>query len=446
MAFMYCNSAFIEEEVKMVTNNESIHSQEEISLWDMSASKAHQYASLVGDVKVDVAIIGAGYSGLSTALHLAEKGISCRVLDANKVGYGGSGRNCGMVNPGIWLPPQDVRKILGEEVATKFLDAMGDAPNYVFSLIEKHQIDCEATRNGTIHAAHSPSGYKELAGRAEEWIRRGRSVELLDADAAKGMIGTAKFHGGLLDRQAGTINPMGYARGLAIAASDAGAEIHEDTKVTKLSQQENKWLLTTEKGTVIADRVLMGTNAYSDQLWPGLKQTLTHIHFYQVATEPLGHLADSILPGGQSVWDTGLVMLSIRKDKSGRLIIGSMGKLAGKNNCGSEYWAQKQLTKMFPSIGKVKFEKSWHGVIGLTPDHLPRIYNPAAGLYALTGFNGRGITTGTVFGKAMADLFTGMPEADLLLPITKIKADKGALIRQPVYEACFKAWRFYKNI
>lgn len=430
----------------MTRNSESTSPQEEISLWDMSASQTHQYAPLDGDVETEVAIIGAGFSGLSTALHLAEKGINCRVFDANKVGYGGSGRNCGMVNPGIWLPPQDVRKILGEQIATQFLNAMGDAPDYVFSLIEKFKIECEATRNGTIHAAHSHSGYKELAGRAAEWIRRGRAVELLDADAAKEMIGTAKFHGGLLDRQAGTVNPMGYARGLAMAASDAGAKIYEQTRVTKLSQKGEKWQLTTEQGSVIADRVLVSTNAYSDDLWPGLKQTLTHIHFYQVATEPLGSLVDNILPGGQSVWDTGLVMLSVRKDKLGRLILGSMGKLAGKDDCGSEYWAQKQLTKMFPEIGKVKFEKSWHGVIGLTPDHLPRIHNPAVGLYALAGFNGRGITTGTVFGKAMADLFTGMPEGDLLLPITKIKPDKGAFIREPVYEGCFKAWRFYKSI
>jgi len=430
----------------MTSKSGSISSQEEISLWDISAPEAIQYAPLDGDVETEVAIIGAGFSGLSTALHLAEKDISCRVLDANKVGFGGSGRNCGMVNPGIWLPPQDVRKVLGEENATTFLNAMGDAPDYIFSLIERFNIDCEATRNGTIHAAHSKSGFKELTGRAEEWIRRGRSVELLDANKAKEMIGTARFHGGLLDCQAGTVNPMGYARGLAAAADSTGAMIHEKTEVTKLTQQGDKWLVRTNQGNVLANKVLLATNAYSDDLWPGLKQTLTHIHFYQVATEPLGRLADKILPGGQSVWDTGLVMFSVRKDKFGRLIVGSMGKLAGKNDCGSEYWAQKQLTKMFPELGQVKFDKSWHGVIGLTPDHLPRIHNPATNLYALAGFNGRGITTGTIFGKAMADFFTGMPEGDLLVPITKIKPDKGALIREPVYEGCFKAWRFYKSI
>lgn len=430
----------------MTMTNQPLSSQDKISLWDMSAPSADIYPALDGNVETEVAIIGGGFSGLSTALHLAEKGVDCRVLESEKIGFGGSGRNCGMVNPGIWLPPQDVRKILGEKSATKFLHVMGDAPNYVFSLIKKFDIDCEATRNGTIHAAHSASGFKELAGRAEEWLRRGRSVELLDANGAKKMIGTTRFHGGLLDRQAGTVNPMGYARGLASAAANTGTNIHEQTKVTKITKQGEKWLVKTNQGEVLANKVLISTNAYSDELWPGLKQTLSHIHFYQVATEPLGKLADNILPGGQSVWDTGLVMFSVRKDQFGRLIVGSMGKLAGKNACGSEYWAQKQLNKMFPEIGKVKFEKSWHGIIGLTPDHMPRIHNLDSGLFALVGFNGRGITTGTVFGKAMADLFTGMPESELLLPITKITKDKGAFIREPVYEGCFKAWRFYKSI
>lgn len=427
----------------MSMNNTITPNEEAVSLWDMSASDAPQTAPLDGDAVTDVAIIGGGFTGFATALHLAEKGVDCRVLEAEKIGFGGSGRNCGMVNPGIWLPPQDVRKQLGEEGATRFLDVMGDAPNYVFSLIEKFNMDCEATRNGTIHAAHSMSGFKELSARAEEWQRRGRKVELLDADQAAVKIGTSRFFGGLLDRQAGTINPMGYARGLAKAAIDAGAIVNSETKVTKLTQQGDKWLVQTEKGTITANRVVLGTNAYTDELWPGLKQTFTTIYYYQLSTEPLGELANTILPEEQSVWDTGLVMFSVRKDKAGRLIIGSMGKLGG---CFSEYWAQKQIQKMFPHLGKVRFESAWHGKIAMTPDHLPRIHCLAPNLYTSLGFNGRGITTGTVFGKTMADLFTGSSEDELLLPISGMKTDWGSYVKEPVYEGCFKAWRTYKSI
>ncbi|WP_191602119.1 NAD(P)/FAD-dependent oxidoreductase [Marinomonas algicola] len=420
--------------------------QQPISLWDMSAPVTPKALPLEGNVTTDVAIIGGGFTGASTALHLAEMGVQCLILEAEKIGFGGSGRNCGMVNPGIWLPPQEVRSVLGEQAANRFLDVMGKAPDTVFSLIDRFKIDCEATRNGTIHAAHSPSGFKELTARAAEWQRRGRNVQLLDAQQTEAKIGTSNFYGGLLDPKAGTVNPMGYARGLATAAIKAGAIIHSETRALKLTPVDGKWLVETNRGTVTANKVIIGGNAYNDNLWPGLKQTFTSIHFYQVATKPLGRIADKILPEAQSVWDTGLVMQSIRKDQFGRLIIGSMGKLAGKNDRGSKYWAQKRIDKIFPFLGKVEFESTWHGKIAMTPDHLPRIHHLAPGLYTAVGYNGRGITTGTVCGQAMAQLLTGTPEEDIMLPITGLKKDHAAFVREPLYEACFKAWRYYKSI
>ncbi|MBR7888767.1 FAD-binding oxidoreductase [Marinomonas sp. A79] len=417
-----------------------------ISLWDLSAPSTSEEALLEGDIVTDVAIIGGGYTGSSTALHLAEMGIECVVLEAEKIGFGGSGRNCGMVNPGIWLPPQDVRTVLGDESADRFLDVMGRAPDTVFSLIDRFDMKCEATRNGTIHAAHSPTGFKELSARAQEWQRRGREVTLLDADQTQNKIGTPYFYGGLLDPKAGTVNPMGYARELAAAAVSKGAVIYSQTRALNLSQVNGKWQVRTQRGTVTANQVVIGGNAYNDDLWPGLKQAYTPIHFYQVATKPLGKIADKILPGAQSVWDTGLVMFSVRKDQFGRLIVGSMGKLAGKDNSQSEYWAQKRINQMFPFLGKVEFEKAWHGKIAMTPDHLPRIHILAPGLYTAVGFNGRGITTGTVCGEAMAQLLTGAPEKNIMLPVTGLIKDRAAFIREPTYEACFKAWRYYKSI
>lgn len=139
-----------------------------ISLWDLTTEETALSPEMDGDITTDLAIIGGGFTGLSTALHAAERGIDCHVLEAKKTGFGGSRRNVKLVNTGLWLAPQDVRARLGEEHGASLITTFGDAPAYVMSLIERHQIRCEATHTGTIHAAHSPAGYEDLARRTEE--------------------------------------------------------------------------------------------------------------------------------------------------------------------------------------------------------------------------------------------------------------------------------------
>ena len=219
-------------------------------------------------------------------------------------------------------------------------------------------------------------------------------------------IGSQGFYGGMLDHRAGTINPMGYVRGLARAALAAGARISTGVTVQKLSREGNKWVLKTDRGTVTANAVVLGTNAYSDDLWPGLKQTFTMIHYFQLATTPLGERAAGILRERQGLWDTGAIMFSLRRDAFGRILIGSMGRVIGGENGLSRRWALRNLRRLFPDLGPVEIETSWHGQIAMTPDHLPRIHRLAENLYTPIGYNGRGITPGTIFGKAMARLIS----------------------------------------
>ncbi|MEM6913383.1 MAG: FAD-dependent oxidoreductase, partial [Pseudomonadota bacterium] len=174
-----------------------------ISLWDASAVEKEYSKPLDGDVTVDVAIVGGGFTGLSTALHCAEKGLSAHVLEANQIGYGGSGRNVGLVNAGVWHPPAKVREKLGETYGPRFVEQFGAAPEKVFSLIERHQMRCEVTKTGTIHAAHAPSGFEELKLRFAEWERLGAPVKLLQRDEVGDKIGTTAFYGGLIDGRAG---------------------------------------------------------------------------------------------------------------------------------------------------------------------------------------------------------------------------------------------------
>ena len=285
-----------------------------ISLWDMTADEPDFDSPMEGDVETDVAIVGGGFTGLSTALHAAERGLDCHVLEARRIGHGGSGRNVGLLNAGVWLSPRDVRARLGEEKGAVLTRVLGEAPGYVMSLIERHQIRCELTRSGTIHAAHSPRGYRELARRGEEWQRLGAPVELLSRAEASEKIGSGAYRGGLLDRRAGTINPMGYVRGLARAALSAGARISTGVTARGLRRDGERWIVETDRGRVSARAAVLGTNAYTDDLWPGLNKTFTIIHYFQVATAPLGERARSVLPEGQGLWDTAPIMFSVRRD------------------------------------------------------------------------------------------------------------------------------------
>jgi len=418
-----------------------------ISLWNTSAEENDYHNSFHEGDTVDVAIVGGGFTGLSTALHCAQKGLSSHVLEAKQIGYGGSGRNCGLVNAALWLPPQDVRKQLGQTFGPRFIEAFGNGPEYVFSLIEKHQMRCEVTRTGTIHAAHSAGGYRELQGRAEEWKRLGQPVDLLDRNAVTELIGTDAFYGGLLDHRAGTINPMGYCRGLARAALGEGADISTGVTAKKLHKDNKQWIIETDQGSLRANAVVLGTNAYSDDLWPNLKRIFTMIHYFQLATTPLDSSASHILPGKQGLWDTGQIMFNYRRDAFDRLLIGSMGTILGGTEKGlSQRWAKKQIKNLFPALAEVEFEQAWYGQIAMTPDHLPRIYELESNLYTPIGYNGRGITTGTVFGKAMADLLTGMDKSELPLPITELKTVPSAPLFKRLYQTAFTANQIVKSI
>src|SRR6056297_1326991 len=286
-----------EQRPDRVSNGGGMTKDQPISLWDVTAAEPDHSAPLDGDVSVDLAIVGGGFTGLSTALHAAEAGLSAHVIEAHQIGHGGSGRNVGLVNAGVWHPPAAVREMLGPVFGPRFIERFGAAPDYVFSLIERHQIRCEVTKTGTIHAAHAASGLRDLQARHAEWTRLGAPVEMLSRQDMVARAGTQAFVGGLLDQRAGTINPMGYVRGLARAALGAGAAISTGVRATGSRRDGEGWIVETDRRTLRAKYVVLGTNAYTDDPWPHIKRVFTKIHYFQLATAPLGERVRDILPG-----------------------------------------------------------------------------------------------------------------------------------------------------
>ncbi|MBB3140447.1 glycine/D-amino acid oxidase-like deaminating enzyme [Halomonas organivorans] len=297
-------------------------------LWhDTSPEPTLPLAPLQADHTTEVAVIGGGITGLSTALHLAEAGVGVTLLEAGEIPSGGSGRNVGLVNAGLWIPPDDICEALGERDGERANAILGGAPAEVFSLIERHAIDCRATRSGTLHLAHNAKGEQELARRVDQFQRRGAPVELLEDEACRQKTGTQRIRCALLDRRAGTINPVAYTRGLARAAATAGARLHGHSAATGIARHGSDWRITTAEGSVTAPRLVIATNAYTEDHWNQVRRHFFPGHFFQVASHPLpDEIAGDILPERQGAWDTRMVLSSMRRDSEGRLILGSLGK------------------------------------------------------------------------------------------------------------------------
>jgi glycine/D-amino acid oxidase-like deaminating enzyme len=405
-------------------------------LWSETAPPAPKLSPIEGEHRVDVAVIGGGYTGLSAALHLAEAGRDAIVLEAREIGFGGAGRNVGLVNAGLWLMPDDVVRIMGQTYGERLIDVLGASPDLVFGLIETHGIQCEAIRKGTLHCAHSPGGFRALQQREAQWKRRGAPVTLLRREEAAPKIGSDRFYGALLDRRAGTIQPLAYAYGLAQAAQSAGARLYEDSPVTALTRQSNHWRLETPAGNVSAQAVIVATHGYPAYAFKHCEKELIPFNFFQFATSPLPEkVRETILPGGEGAWDTNLILSSFRLDRSGRLIVGSVGQVEKMGYSLHKNWVERTIKKIFPQVGPVSLEYAWNGRIAMTTDHIPRFHMLDENLVSVSSYNGRGIGPGTVFGKLLAELVLGASPDTIPLPVSKPKQVLTRRLRGLFYEA-----------
>jgi glycine/D-amino acid oxidase-like deaminating enzyme len=406
-------------------------------LWEVTATPAPPTSPLAGEVKVDVAVVGCGYTGLSAALRLAEAGAKVVAVEAVEIGFGGAGRNVGLVNAGMWVLPSEMLKVLGADYGERALTLLGAAPAAVWETIEKYKIDCDPVHNGTLHCAVGRAGLAEIHERARQWSERGAPVKALDATEAAARIGSDAYAGALIDMRAGTIQPLAYARGLARAAIAAGAAIHTQSLVRAAERSGGKWTLTAGEGTVVADWVAVATDAYGGAPWPQGRREQILLPYFSFATSPLNAgLQAEILPGREGCWDTRTILSSFRYDRAGRLVFGSVGALRGPGLAIHRAWAKRALKKIFPRIGEVRFEAQWYGMIGMTKDAMPRFHRLADNVVTFCGYNGRGIGPGTVFGRVLADLIVGrIAERDLPLPVTAPDAPALPSLREAYYEA-----------
>jgi glycine/D-amino acid oxidase-like deaminating enzyme len=392
------------------------------SLWAATAAPGPALGRLTGDARAPVAVIGAGYTGLSAALHIAGAGRDVVVLEAAEVGERASGLNGGQVIPGVKHDPDALENMFGAARGARFVATVASGPDVVFDLIKRHEISCAATRTGWLQPATSVAALDLISRRVAQWRARGADVELLTAAETARLTGSQRYLGGWIDRRGGTVQPLSYVRGLARAALEAGARIFVQTPATRLERSGSGWQVHTPQGTVASDMVILATDAYSGSLLDPLRRTLIPVPSFQVATEPIPeNLRKTILPEGQSASDTWHLLRYFRLDATGRLVMGSRGTfrdvpvtVAARNH-------YRAVREIYPQLEGLRFEYHWGGLVGMTRDHMPHLHEAAPGLLAAVGYNGRGVAMATVLGRILAEWCLGASPAELGFPVTPVE-------------------------
>ena len=396
------------------------------SLWAATAPDGPELSPLDGDIQVDTVIIGAGFTGLSTALHLASAGIDVAVVEAVEPGWGASGRNNGQVIPNLTRAEPDSIVAQHGDAGERFVTLLRDSAKILFDLVREHDIAAEAEQTGWMQPVHTPGRMKIAQQRFEQWSKWGAPVEVLSREDVQDMTGSDFWFGGLLNPTGGHINPLALARGLATAVVKQGGRIFTHTPATAYSHQGGQWRVETERGTVTADKLMLATNAYTGELAAGLAPQISRqvipVLSWQMATRPLSdNIRRRILPGRQALSDTQGDLHFARYDARHRLVTGGALLIPVKAEERMRQRIGARLQRMFPDIGEVVFDYIWNGYVGMTTDFMPRFHQLGPNGLAWVGCNGRGVALSVALGGEFARALQGDPIDELALPLSAPK-------------------------
>ncbi len=402
----------------------------EQSLWSATAIASPRSPPLAGAEEADVTIVGAGYTGLSAALHLAREGRRVVVLESEQPGFGCSGRNGGQVNPGSTkMAPSEVLRTLGPFWREKFLEFGARSCDLVFDLIEQYQIDCEAVRPGYVQGGYGKRGRRLNEIWAREWGERGVETATFGRDSMEALIGSRGYEWGLLDPRGGNVQPLSYVRGLANAAVREGASLHGSSRADSIRRDGAGWVVTTPSGRISSPVVILATNGYTGELWPGLRQSIVPTTSFLTATRPLGHnTLATVLPGRHTVSETARVIVYYRLDQAGRFIIGGHGNFFHGREFGDNRHVRDSAVRLFPQLADAEWEYHWAGWPAVTKDHTPNLFKLAEGVFAGLGYNGRGVGSATLMGQQLATVV--LDDAEPLIRVRPLEKYAFHALRQ----------------
>jgi len=398
-----------------------------------SADKQLAYPALLGDQRADICIIGAGYTGLSSALHLAERGYSVVVIEAETVGFGASGRNGGHVGIGQRKDQYYLEKQFGNEIARGLWDMGLEALDTVKQLIEKHRIDCDL-KQGIVHLAHRRKYCSEFEAEVEHLRDNYQfdQMEYIDADTLPGFLDSQAYYGAQWDKASMHLHPLKYAQGLAKAATKAGVSIFEHSKVLSYSQ-DNSVVVHTATGTVTASELVLACNGYIDKLEPKINGYIMPINNFVIATEPLpDELAQAVSAKDTAMQDSRFVINYWKLSADKRLIFGGGENYRRGFPADINGFVRKYMLQVYPQLHDVKIDYGWGGTLAITLNRLPHFGRLGNNIWHMQGYSGHGVPTATFAGKLIAEAISGKLERfDLISNLPTRKFPGGTLLRWP---------------
>lgn len=357
--------------------------------------------------QVDVAIIGGGYTGLSAARMLAKRGATAAVLEARSIGWGASSRNGGMVLSGLKIPLQTAIKRYGREFARRLFRCSLESIDTVEDICKDEGIDCGFVRTGHLIMANKPKHYKLLAEEVEFMAKEfDHPVRLVPRNEQRSEIGSDLYHGGLVDETSAGLNPARYVAGLARAAERAGASLHARARVIKLGRRKKRFLIETERGSLLAENVMVASNGYIDSAIPELRRKIMPIGSFIIATEPLYHtLANQLSPKNRMIFDFKHFLNYFRLSDDKRMIFGGRAAFFPETDRTVRQSAdilRREMIAAFPQLRDVEVEYAWGGTLGFTFDLMPHA-GEMDGIYFALGYAGHGVAMATYLGKTLAE-------------------------------------------
>jgi gamma-glutamylputrescine oxidase len=408
------------------------------SYWASTAMPSSDHPLLEGDRSCDVCVIGGGYTGLSAALHLAGRGYDVVLLEAQRVGWGASGRNGGQLGTAHAKFQPTLVENYGADTARALWDLAEDAKALVKRLIDEHQIDCDYAPGNTACAV-TASDFDHFREHVEIAVRDYgyEEYEILDRAEIAEISGSSCYAGAIDDPTAGYLHPLNLSLGLAKAAVRAGAVLHEGSAVTEIACGKSPGESTevrTASGCVRARYVAIGCNGYLGALSPKIAATAISADNYQLATAPLPEERSAqIITNGSCLWDTHFQVYYYSLSPDNRMIFGGGVGYPGREARDLKSVVRKHMLKVYPQLADVGIEYAWGGTFSNTLSRMPDFGRLADNVFYAQGYTGHGVGLATLGGQLIADVIAGTAERfDVLANIPQRQYPGGSLLREPI--------------